>query len=72
MVKSFAILFNVYQDNGQWVSECWSLPGVASCGDTECEALKNGWTALANTVLAYLEAGQEIPWVAEAETVGNG
>lgn len=70
-VISRTILINSYQDDGQWTAECWSLPGVVGCGDTEAGAVDSCWAALASVILTYQEQGRPVPWTAEAQT-GTG
>lgn len=71
MVKVFSIVFNAYPNVDDFgvvrgcVAECWSLPGVASYGDTEQEAIDNAWEALAGRVLEYRRLGKPIPWATE-------
>lgn len=50
-------LFSVYAAN---------LPGVASQGATEKEALKNIGEALAGAIAVYREQGEPIPWLKDA------
>ena len=40
-----------------------ALPGACSQGETVAETLANIKEALAGVLLAYLDAGQPIPWV---------
>jgi len=71
MVTSRTILISSYRDSGGWTAECWSLPGVVSCGGTEIEAVDNCWEALAEVILSYRGENKEIPWTAQAETGGG-
>ena len=48
------------------------LPGVASQGDTEADALENIREALAAALATYLAKGQSIPWVEEDPTESSG
>ncbi len=43
-----------------------TLPGVASQGETEAEALENIKEAFQGAVAEYLESGERIPWHREA------
>ena len=44
-----------------------NLPGCASCGDNEVEAIANVREAVASVMDGYKEINEEIPWVDEIE-----
>jgi predicted RNase H-like HicB family nuclease len=50
------------EEEGGFSSFALRLPGVASQGETEDEALLNLKEAFRGTLAAYLEGGMEIPW----------
>jgi predicted RNase H-like HicB family nuclease len=49
------------EDGGHSVRAA-SLPGVASQGDTEQDALSNVVTAFEGAIASYKKHGEEIPW----------
>jgi len=49
-----------------------SLPGVASMGDTEEEALRNVQEALAGAITTYLSLNEPIPWCKQTEAPRPG
>jgi len=44
-----------------------NLPGVASMGDTEAEAIAHFREAAAAVLESYLDSGEAIPWKPDAE-----
>lgn len=54
--------------DGGFSTEVVSLPGVASQGETEGEAVENLKEAFRGAVESYQDAGQEIPWSTDIGT----
>ncbi len=50
------------EDDGRFSAIAASLPGVASQGRTEADALANVTEALEGAIADYKESGQSIPW----------
>jgi predicted RNase H-like HicB family nuclease len=48
-------------EDGYWIAECPSLPGCASQGDTEAEALDNIREAIELYIESLTEHGDPIP-----------
>ena len=61
--KRFRALAGVEEEDDGFVSFSPSLPGAASQGSTSEEALANLHEALAGCIEAYMEKGDDIPWV---------
>ncbi len=49
-----------------------TLPGVASQGDTEEEAINNIIEALEGVLASYKAQGQDVPWAKETESLPRG
>lgn len=70
--RRFRILAVVEADDGGlFVSYTPSLPGAASQGKTPEQALSSLCEAAAGCVEAYLQAGEEVPWVQDATFGGQ-
>ena len=52
----------VREDDGQISAFVLNLPGAASCGDTESEALENVKESVRGLIEVYQEHGDPIPW----------
>ena len=52
----------VREDDGQISAFVLNLPGAASCGDTESEALENVRESVRGLIEVYQEHGDSIPW----------
>jgi len=50
------------EEDGTWSAIVLNLPGAASCGDSEEEALLNVREAIVGVVQSYLADGEAIPW----------
>lgn len=50
------------EDDGTWSAIVVNLPGAASCGDSEEEALLNVREALVGLIRSYLADEEAIPW----------
>ena len=52
----------VREDDGQVSAFVLNLPGAASCGDTESEALENVKESVRGLIQVYQEHSDPIPW----------
>ena len=52
----------VPDDGGGFAAFVLNLPGTASCGDTESEALANVKESICGLIAVYKEHGDPIPW----------
>lgn len=50
------------ETTGGYSAHALRLPGVASQGETEAEALENIADAFQSAIQCYLESGEAIPW----------
>ncbi len=50
------------EEEGGFSVVCTSLPGVASQGETEIDAIANLREAFLGAIQSYQELGMEIPW----------
>jgi len=50
------------EDDGTWSAIVLNLPGAASCGNTEEEALANAREAIVGLIESYLADREPIPW----------
>jgi predicted RNase H-like HicB family nuclease len=57
-------VYLISEERGDFSVIAANLPGVASQGDTEEEALENIKEALAAAISVYMESGTAIPWLA--------
>lgn len=55
------------EEEGGFSAFCLNLPGVVSQGESEDEALKNIADAFSQTIAAYRNLGDAIPWGISAE-----
>ena len=64
----------VQEDDEQISAIVLNLPGAASCGATECEALENVRESILGLIEVYKEHGDPIPWVVDSrsEEIPNG
>lgn len=53
------------EEDGGYSVYAPSLPGLASQGETEAEAIANITEAFQGTLAVYKEGGQEVPWLSE-------
>lgn len=52
----------VPEEDGQFSAIVLNLPGAASCGKTESEALANVEESICGLIEVYKETGDPIPW----------
>lgn len=50
------------EDDGTWSAIVLNLPGAASCGKSEEEALENVREAIVGVIKSYLADDETIPW----------
>jgi predicted RNase H-like HicB family nuclease len=62
MQKLDVLVYLIPEDDGRYSVLAANLPGAASHGDTEEEALANIVEALDGVIESYQEAGEAIPW----------
>lgn len=70
-----AFRYQVYllpEEDGGFSVEAARLPGVASQGETEAEALANVAEAFRGVIESYKARGVKIPWLAEPRTPEKG
>ena len=60
-------VFLLPEDEGGFSIIAADLPGVASQGETEAEALDNIREAFASAIRCYKEDGKSVPWLATPE-----
>ena len=63
----FTLLAVVAEDGKRLMAYSPSLPGAATEGDTQAEAVENLKEAVKGCILAYRDAGEPIPWVEAPE-----
>ena len=56
------ILISKEDDEGQFSVVALNLPGCASCGETEDEAIENIKEAARGLIESYTDSNQQIPW----------
>ena len=57
------ILISKEDDEEQFSVVALNLPGCASCGESEVEAIENIKEAANGLIESYRESGTEIPWL---------
>ena len=63
----------IYQDEeGYWISECPSLPGCLSQGNTKEEAIANIKEAMAGYIAALEEDGLPVPKKSDRHPINYG
>jgi predicted RNase H-like HicB family nuclease len=57
----------IKENDGAFSAIVLNLPGTGSCGDSSEEALANLQDAVKETIAAYDDAGEDVPWITEYE-----
>ena len=66
------VVYVTREDDGQFSAVSAELPGVASCGDTEREALANVREAFDGVIRYYKDNGIAVPWLDQPEAAEPG